>query len=208
MTIQEIEERDRIEKEKAKAAIMPEIMVHPATPLPEDKLRLTDGIIRLQSGTNQHESQKGMTSFGTLRRETTKVAGKDPEHPDQSEIPLQSGTNKFASQAGMTGFGTLRRERTKVTDPKDPSFDAEHPDQSEIRLQSGTNKYASQKGMTGFGQPRWEVLDPSIGNSDDPQSDGLVRLQSGTNKFASQAGMTNFGTMRDVHGKFGEHGGG
>ena len=43
-----------------------------------------------------------MTSFGTPRRETTKISDKngcfDPEHPDQSEIPLQSGTNKFASQ--------------------------------------------------------------------------------------------------------------
>ena len=44
-----------------------------------------------------------MTSFGTLRRERTKVLDPsdpnfDPEHPDQSEIRLQSGTNKFASQ--------------------------------------------------------------------------------------------------------------
>ncbi|KAE9553080.1 hypothetical protein FO519_003713 [Halicephalobus sp. NKZ332] len=202
MTIAEIEERDRVEKEKARAAMMPEIMIHPATPLPEDKLRATDGIIRLQSGTNQHDSQKGMTSFGTPRRETTKVSSKDPfdsEHPDQSEIPLQSGTNKFASQAGMTGFGTLRRERTKVLDPKHPDFDPEHPDQSEIRLQSGTNKFASQKGMTGFGQPRWEVLDAQIANSEDPKSDGMVRLQSGSNRYASQAGMVGFGTMRDVH---------
>lgn len=45
-----------------------------------------------------------MMSFGTNRRETTKMI--DTKHPeydhttsiDQNEIPLQSGTNKFASQ--------------------------------------------------------------------------------------------------------------
>ena len=44
-----------------------------------------------------------MMSFGTNRRETTKMIDtKHPEYdhekPDQAEIPLQSGTNKFASQ--------------------------------------------------------------------------------------------------------------
>lgn len=44
-----------------------------------------------------------MMSFGTSRRETTKMIDtKHPEYdhekPDQSQIPLQSGTNKFASQ--------------------------------------------------------------------------------------------------------------
>lgn len=44
-----------------------------------------------------------MMSFGTSRRETTKMKdSKHPEYdhekPDQSQIPLQSGTNKFASQ--------------------------------------------------------------------------------------------------------------
>uniref|UniRef100_A0A183BUZ1 Calponin-homology (CH) domain-containing protein n=1 Tax=Globodera pallida TaxID=36090 RepID=A0A183BUZ1_GLOPA len=162
-------------------------------PLPEEKIRASDGIVRLQAGTNKFDSQKGMTLFGTGRRETTRML--DSKHPDYSherdidntEIPLQMGTNKFASQKGMTGFGTNRRETTKM-------LDTSHP------------------GKTGFGTPRntqtrvefadydsnrrrWCVLSP-LG-----MPDTEVRLQSGTNKFDSQKLMTNFGTPRDVKGK-------
>lgn len=171
--------------------------------LPEEKIRLSDGIVRLQSGTNKYDSQKGMTGFGTNRRETTKMLDTkhpdyDHEHPDQGEIPLQAGSNKWASQKGMTGFGTSRRETTKMVDTKHPEYDHQSSiDASTIPGQMGSNKYASQRGMTGFGQPRWEVLDPSI-SWQNRKSQGLVRLQSGTNKFASQQGMIGFGTPRDV----------
>ncbi|ETN69697.1 calponin family repeat-containing domain protein [Necator americanus] len=171
--------------------------------LPEEKIRLSDGIVRLQAGTNKYDSQKGMTLFGTNRRETTKMLDTkhpdyDHERPDQSEIPLQSGTNKFASQKGMTGFGTSRRETTKMVDSNHPEYDHEASiDQTTIPSQMGSNKYASQKGMTGFGQPRWEVLDPSI-SWQNRKSQGMVRLQSGTNRFASQQGMTGFGTCRNT----------
>ncbi|RCN48513.1 calponin family repeat-containing domain protein [Ancylostoma caninum] len=171
--------------------------------LPEEKIRLSDGIVRLQAGTNKYDSQKGMTGFGTNRRETTKMLDTkhpeyDHERPDQSEIPLQSGTNKFASQKGMTGFGTSRRETTKMVDSNHPEYDHEASiDQTTIPSQMGSNKYASQKGMTGFGQPRWEVLDPSI-SWQNRKSQGMVRLQSGTNRFASQQGMTGFGTCRNT----------
>jgi hypothetical protein len=173
-------------------------------PLPEEKIRASDGIVRLQSGTNKFDSQKGMVSFGTNRRETTKM--KDTKHPeynhevniDQSEIPLQSGTNKFASQKGMTSFGTNRRETTKMLDTAHPEYSHESSiDQTSIPYQMGSNRYASQKGMTCFGQPRWEVLDPSI-SYQNRKSQGMVRLQSGTNRFASQAGMTGFGTPRNT----------
>jgi hypothetical protein len=134
--------------------------------LPEEKIRLSDGIVRLQSGTNKYDSQKGMTGFGTSRRETTKMLDTkhpeyDHEHPDQGEIPLQMGTNRFASQKGMTGFGTSRRETTRITDTKHPEYDCESSiDATTIPGQMGSNKYASQVGMTGFGQPRWEVRGP------------------------------------------------
>ncbi|EGT60398.1 hypothetical protein CAEBREN_01116 [Caenorhabditis brenneri] len=171
--------------------------------LPEEKIRMSEGIVRLQAGTNKYDSQKGMTGFGTGRRETTKmVDSKHPEYdhekPDQSEIPLQSGTNKFASQKGMTGFGTARRETTKMVDTNHPDYSHEQSiDQTTIPSQMGSNQYASQKGMTGFGQPRWEVLDPSI-SWQNRKSQGMVRLQSGTNRFASQAGMIGFGTCRNT----------
>uniref|UniRef100_A0A0N5AJ96 Calponin-like protein OV9M n=1 Tax=Syphacia muris TaxID=451379 RepID=A0A0N5AJ96_9BILA len=171
--------------------------------LPEEKIRLSDGIVRLQAGTNKYDSQKGMTGFGTSRRETTKMLDSkhpeyDHERPDQSEIPLQAGTNKFASQKGMTGFGTSRRETTRILDSAHPEYNPESSiDSTTIPSQMGSNKYASQKGMTGFGQPRWEVLDPSI-SWQNRKSQGLVRLQSGTNRFASQQGMTGFGTPRNT----------
>lgn len=174
--------------------------------LPEEKIRASDGIVRLQAGTNKFDSQKGMTGFGTARRETTKMVDtKHPEYdhekPDQSEIPLQSGTNKFASQKGMTGFGTTRRETTKILDTNHPDYNPESSiDSTMIPYQMGSNKYASQKGMTGFGQPRWEVLDPSI-SWQNRKSQGMVRLQSGTNRFASQAGWfggSGFGTPRNT----------
>jgi hypothetical protein len=174
-------------------------------PLPEEKIRLSDGIVRLQSGTNKYASQKQMMSFGTNRRETTKMIDtKHPEYdhekPDQAEIPLQSGTNKFASQKGMMSFGTNRRETTKMLDTSHPDYDhTQSIDQTQIPYQMGSNQYASQKGMTSFGQPRWEVLDPSI-SWQNRKSQGMVRLQSGTNRFASQAGWwgsSGFGTPRN-----------
>jgi hypothetical protein len=171
--------------------------------LPEEKIRASDGIVRLQAGTNKYDSQKLMTSFGTARRETTKMIDTkhpeyDHERPDQSEIPLQSGTNKFASQKLMTSFGTNRRETCRIVDTNHPDYNPETSiDGTIIPLQMGTNKFASQKGMTGFGQPRWEVLDPSI-SWQNRKSQGMVRLQSGTNRFASQAGMIGFGTIRNT----------
>jgi hypothetical protein len=171
--------------------------------LPEEKIRLSEGIVRLQAGTNKYDSQKGMTCMGTARRETTKIKDTkhpeyDHERPDQSEIPLQSGTNKFASQKGMTCMGTNRRETCRIVDTAHPEYNAESSiDSSTIPLQMGTNKFASQKGMTCFGQGRWEVLDPSI-SWQNRKSQGMVRLQSGTNRFASQAGMTGFGTIRNT----------
>jgi len=95
--------------------------------LSEEKILLSEGIVRLQSGTNKFASQKGGvgvgTGMGTNRRETTKMI--DTKHPDyhhevnidQSTIRLQAGTNIFASQKGGVGvgvgLGTNRRENYK-----------------------------------------------------------------------------------------------
>jgi len=172
--------------------------------LPEEKILLSEGIVRLQSGTNKYASQKGMTGFGTNRRETTKMI--DTKHPeytheiniDQSIIRLQAGTNKYESQKGMTGFGTNRRELTKMLDTKHPDQLVDHPDQSIIGGQMGSNQYASQKNMTGFGQPRWEVLQVPGLNRQTQIGQGLVPYQMGSNLYASQRGMVGFGTGRDV----------
>lgn len=171
-------------------------------PVDEDKARLTEGIVRLQSGTNRFASQRGMTGMGTNRRETTKMLDtkhpeNDVEHPDQSNIPLQSGTNRFASQRGMTGFGTGRRETTKMLDTKHPDQFIDHPDQTIIPLQMGTNRFASQQGMTGIGAFRMETMNPLISRQKQ-ESQGLVPCQMGSNRYASQVGMTGFGVPRDV----------
>lgn len=174
-------------------------------PLPEEKMLLSEGVVRLQAGSNRFDSQKGMTGFGTARREVTKMKDTkhpeyDPECPDQEHIPLQSGTNKFESQKGMTGFGTARREVTKMKDTKHPEYEIDHPDASTIPSQMGSNKFASQKGMTGFGQPRWECLNPLISRQT-REAQGMVPSQMGSNQFASQAGWfggSGFGTPRNT----------
>lgn len=172
-------------------------------PLSEEKALASEGVVRLQSGTNKYDSQKGMTGIGTARREVTKM--KDTKHPeyladqsiDQSVIPVQMGTNKFDSQKGMTGFGTNRRETTKMKDEARPDINIEHPDQKTIPLQSGTNKFASQKGMTAFNAKRLETMNPMLSHQN-RKSQGTVRYQMGSNLYASQKNMTSFGMPRDV----------
>uniref|UniRef100_A0A915PRC7 Calponin family repeat-containing domain protein n=1 Tax=Setaria digitata TaxID=48799 RepID=A0A915PRC7_9BILA len=85
------------------------------------QLRQTDGLVPLQSGTNQFDSQKGKTGFGMPRNTALNVQfadnGKkwtiDQLRATDSIIRLQSGTNKCDSQRGMTGFGTPRDVRGK-----------------------------------------------------------------------------------------------
>jgi len=73
-----------------------------------EKLRASDAIIPLQSGTNQFASQRGMTGFGQPRLTKTPVFGGIDATNDDAIVPLQYGTNQFASQRGMTGFGAPR----------------------------------------------------------------------------------------------------
>ncbi len=49
-------------REGAKVLVLPDDVA----PVSEDKERATDGIVRLQSGTNRFDSQRGMTGFGTI----------------------------------------------------------------------------------------------------------------------------------------------
>ncbi|EJW87506.1 hypothetical protein WUBG_01583 [Wuchereria bancrofti] len=85
------------------------------------QLRQTDGLVPLQSGTNQFDSQKGKTGFGMPRNTALNVQFADNGkkwtieqlRATDSIIRLQSGTNKYDSQRGMTGFGTPRDVRGK-----------------------------------------------------------------------------------------------
>ncbi|VDK85537.1 unnamed protein product [Litomosoides sigmodontis] len=85
------------------------------------QLRQTDGLVPLQSGTNQFDSQKGKTGFGMPRNTALNVQFADSGkkwtikqlRATDSIIRLQSGTNKCDSQRGMTGFGTPRDVRGK-----------------------------------------------------------------------------------------------
>lgn len=85
------------------------------------QLRQTDGLIPLQSGTNQFDSQKGKTGFGMPRNTATPVVFADGGkkwtieqlRATDSIVRLQSGTNRYESQKGMTGFGTPRDVKGK-----------------------------------------------------------------------------------------------
>ncbi|VDO35265.1 unnamed protein product [Haemonchus placei] len=180
--------------------------------LPEEKIRLSDGIVRLQAGTNKYDSQKGMTGFGTTRRETTKMLDTkhpeyDHERPDQSEIPLQSGTNKFASQKGMTGFGQPRWEVkyssalqfVKLT-VRIWSVEYQFLPLSPIVALF----YSNIRGMTGFGTIRnttYEAEGGELPYEAMKISETIIPSQAGWNKGDSQKKMTSFGAPRDVKGK-------
>ncbi|CAD6194721.1 unnamed protein product [Caenorhabditis auriculariae] len=162
----------------------------------EEQKHLSDAIVRLQSGTNQYESQKVFcfSSFVLQQRKALLHV-------------------LCCLRTGKTGFGMPRNTQTKVEfadqDKQWSIEEQKHLSDAIVRLQSGTNQYESQKGKTGFGMPRntqtkvdfsdgdkrWTVADQH------PSSDGIVRLQSGTNQYESQKGMTSFGAPRDVKGK-------
>ncbi|VDN51267.1 unnamed protein product, partial [Dracunculus medinensis] len=92
------------------------------------QLRQTDGIVPLQSGTNQFDSQKVLIFFAF-----------------------------FEYLHGKTGFGMPRNTSTNIqfTDKgKKWTIEQLRATDSVVRLQSGTNQFESQKGMTGFGMPR------------------------------------------------------
>ncbi|MFH4976060.1 hypothetical protein AB6A40_002769 [Gnathostoma spinigerum] len=56
-----------------------------------EQLRATDSIVRLQSGTNQFDSQKGMTGFGTPRD----VRGKHLKRLWELEFPEECIENQI-----------------------------------------------------------------------------------------------------------------
>lgn len=104
----------------------------------------SQGIINLQSGTNQFASQKGM-SFGAVRH-ISDIGVDAISREGHGIINLQAGTNQFASQRGMNIGGSrhisdIRADR--------PCLESE----AVIRLQAGTNQYANQQGIS-FGKPR------------------------------------------------------
>lgn len=182
-----------------------DVMFSPGKPsrLPKEKLMSTEGIIRLQAGSNKHASQKGTTGFGAIRDVVDKIKCNNLEEITDEEkiasmkgvLPLQHGTNKYASQKGMTGFGATRDVlyKPKATNLAEVEEEKARATDGIIPLQSGTNKLASQAGMTGFGMPRPVFAGES---EQDRQSQGFIHLQMGTNRFASQAGQTGFGMPR------------
>lgn len=105
-----------------------------ASEVPEEKARLTDGIVPLQSGTNKLASQAGMTGMGMPRIVDVRKTN-DQDRESQGFIHLQMGTNRFANQSGMTGFGMPRREITKYKD--EVRGEMPHDESSTSRQTSG-----------------------------------------------------------------------
>lgn len=82
--------------------------------IPEEIARMSDLEVRLQSGTNKYDSQKGMTGFGTGRDVVRESHGVHRNPKDLQELPedkillcegivrLQSGTNKYVLLLGYS----------------------------------------------------------------------------------------------------------
>ncbi|KAI6196091.1 Calponin family repeat-containing domain protein [Aphelenchoides besseyi] len=179
-----------------------------ASEVPEEKARLTDGIVPLQSGTNKLASQKGMSPIGGVRivdvRKTI-----DQERDSQGFIHLQMGTNRFANQSGMTGFGMPRHNITKYKD--EVRGEMPHDESSTSRQTSGWKEGANQvefwielkyslSGMTGFGAFRNNTI--FLLQNQDQRSQGLIPYQMGVNFLDSQAGKTPFGAIRKTYTPF------
>ncbi|VDO33336.1 unnamed protein product [Brugia timori] len=108
------------------------------------QLRQTDGLVPLQSGTNQFDSQKVITLIGNTAQK-------------KCDSILSAYCLMFVNLQGKTGFGMPRNTALNVQfadDGKKWTIEKLRATDSIIRLQSGTNKYDSQRGMTGFGTPR------------------------------------------------------
>ncbi|THD27702.1 Transgelin [Fasciola hepatica] len=151
----------------------------------EEQLRLSEGIIGLQMGTNKLASQAGMSHGGPRHITDIKVDAASKE--SQAVIGLQMGTNKLASQAGMSHGGPRH-----ITDIKVDAASKEG--QGVIGLQMGSNKGASQSGMS-HGGPR-HITDIKV-DAASKEGQGVIGLQMGTNKMASQSGMS-YGAQRHI----------
>lgn len=166
-----------------------------------EQLRMGEGIINLQSGTNKFASQSGMSIGGVrhivdircddlndsgewissgFHRLTLSLSGK-------GIIGLQMGTNKFASQKGMTMGGVRHIFDIKCEDmcPEGSSI---------INLQYGSNQGASQKGMVMGGVRHGSDIKCASSNK---EGQSIISLQYGTNLGANQNGM-RIGTQRHI----------
>ena len=110
-----------------------------------EQLRAGQGILTLQTGTNQFATQKGMR-IGT-QRHVSDIKADDVSKEGAAVLSLQTGTNKFASQKGMR-IGTQRHVSDIKTD------DVSKEGAAILSLQCGTNRFDSQKGMTAIGAQR------------------------------------------------------
>jgi hypothetical protein len=112
--------------------------------------------VRGQMGSNQYDSQKGMTGFGQPRWEVLQVLGLNRQvQIGQGIIPGQMGSNQYASQKGFVAFGTGRDvARESITEGGELPFEEVQKSQTMIRFQAGWNQGDSQKGYTSFGSPR------------------------------------------------------
>jgi len=151
----------------------------------EEQLRMGEGIINLQSGTNKFASQSGI-SFGAVRH-IADIRCDDLNDSGKGIIGLQMGTNKLASQKGMS-FGAVRH----IADIKSDSTCPEAA--SIINLQYGSNQGASQKGMV-MGGVR-HIADIKCDDSN-KEAQSVISLQYGSNQGANQNGM-RIGTQRHI----------
>jgi len=163
--------------------------------MPEEKVRASDGIVRLQSGTNKLASQQGMTGFGMPRLLFNAKVNPEQHRNSQGFIHLQMGTNRFADQSKLKcDLGKARGQVTHATDDCEARKPIPHDETTLSKQTSGWKEGASQAGTRGFGPFRLQTMVDSP--HQDRKSQGLIPYQMGINWAESQTGKYAFGTPR------------
>lgn len=149
-------------------------------------------MLNLQTGTNQWDSQKGMTGFGMPRLQLAITKDQGYIVPDQIGNGIlrgQYGSNQYASQKGMTKIGTGRTQVQPIAYKEDMKPGHDKKSETIVIGQAGSNKFASQAGeVVLFGKRNTKMF--IIGRMiKDRRTDLFIPYQSGSNLYASQSGM-------------------
>jgi hypothetical protein len=179
--------RDVLSKPKGTGGITSE--------MPEEKMRATDGIVPLQSGTNKLASQRGMTGFGMPRLLFNAKVNPEQNRISQGFVHLQMGTNAYADQSNQgVDIGKPRGNITKATDTARPPIP--HDETHLSQQTTGWKDGASQAGTRGFSKFRLQA--EPLNSHQDRKSQGMIPYQMGINWAESQQGKTGFGMPRQV----------